>query len=155
MKLMSAWLRLSSVAVNCSGCNGGRRFTPNSLPARPYSQSGWATVQGPGGRRHLRRCSTTGRPDWSEPDVPAQMHLDLYVDDYALTSAGRWPPAQPGMATDRILTCLVLDHLRSRADSEQLSLSADVQNTHPPLGQRSRDAAKSGVIWCGSWVCDG
>ena len=85
---MSDSITLSSVAINCPDAVELAAFYAGITGGRvTVADSGWATVDGPGGRIDLQTVPDHIAPTWPDPSVPTQMHLDFLVDDLSAAEA--------------------------------------------------------------------
>ena len=85
---MSDSIRLSSVAINCPDAAELAAFYADITGGQvTFSDPGWATVNGPGGRIDFQTVPGYTPPTWPEPAAPNHLHLDFYVDDLAATQA--------------------------------------------------------------------
>ena len=85
---MSDSIRLSSVAINCPDAAELAAFYADITGGQvTFSDPGWATVNGPGGRIDFPTVPGYTPPTWPEPAAPNHLHLDFYVDDLAATQA--------------------------------------------------------------------
>jgi catechol 2,3-dioxygenase-like lactoylglutathione lyase family enzyme len=86
--LVSDSIRLSSVAINCPDAAELAAFYADITGGQvTFSDPGWATVNGPGGRIDFQTVLGYTPPTWPEPTAPNHLHLDFYVDDLAATQA--------------------------------------------------------------------
>lgn len=85
---MSTAIRLSSVTINCPDAGRLAAFYADITGgAVTFVEAAWASVNGPGGRIDFQTVDDHVRPSWPDPMVPAQLHLDFYVDDLVATEA--------------------------------------------------------------------
>jgi hypothetical protein len=83
---MSDLITLSSVAINCPDARELAAFYADITGGEiTFYSSGWATVDGPGGRIDFQTVPDHVSPTWPGSTVPTQMHLDFVVDDLRAT----------------------------------------------------------------------
>ncbi|WP_432881388.1 VOC family protein [Kribbella sp. CA-245084] len=77
-------IRLSSPTINCpDAATLGRFYAQITGGKLVYTDPGWATMAGPGGRIDFQSDPAHVPPTWPDPTVPIQYHLDFYVEDLA------------------------------------------------------------------------
>ena len=97
---MSDSIRLSSVTVNCPDAAELAAFYADITGGQiTFSNSAWATVDGPGGRIDFQTVPDHTPPTWPGNTSPSRLHLDFLVDDLAATEARCWPPAPPATSS--------------------------------------------------------
>ena len=85
---MSDSIRLSSVALDCPNAGELAAFYADITGGQvTFSNSAWATVDGPGGRIDFQTVPDHTPPTWPGNTSPSRLHLDFLVDDLAATEA--------------------------------------------------------------------
>ncbi len=85
---MSDSIRLSSVALDCPDAGELAAFYADITGGEViFVNAVWATVDGPGGRIDFQTAPGYTPPTWPDPASSMQVHLDLLVDDLAVTEA--------------------------------------------------------------------
>jgi catechol 2,3-dioxygenase-like lactoylglutathione lyase family enzyme len=82
---MSNRITFSGVTINAPDALELARFYAAITGGTADGSSGWARVTGPGGEIGFQQVDNHVAPTWPDGRVPAQMHLDFYVDDLEAT----------------------------------------------------------------------